>query len=133
MLSSQDAKFSIYDIRCRDLLDEEEIRFAGIIDEAGNLIGGGFKKGLLPLESDQVKLESFMKFVSKISLRKEFDDSLGPINYLVARRDKAVLISFPFPLSGILLLVSAESTVDIENLASKVIKIFSDSSIPKSN
>jgi len=128
-MSTQNTKFSIYDIRCKDLLDEEEIRFAGIIDEAGSLIGGGFKKGLRPLESDPTKLESFMKFVSKISFRKEYDDSLGPINYLVARRDKAVLISFPFPLSGILLLVSAESTVVIEDLASKVIKIFGDSSI----
>jgi len=128
-MSTQNTKFSVYDIRCKDLLDEEEIRFAGIIDEAGSLIGGGFKKGLLPLESDPTKLESFMKFVSKISLRKEYDDSLGPINYLVARRDKAVLISFPFPLSGILLLVSAESTVVIENLVSKVIKIFGDSPI----
>ena len=127
--STQNTKFSIYDIRCKDLLDEEEIRFAGIIDEAGSLIGGGFKKGLWPLESDPTKLESFMKFVSKISFRKEYDNSLGPINYLVARRDKAVLISFPFPLSGILLLVSAESTVVIEDLASKVIKIFGDSSI----
>ena len=129
MMSNQNTKFSIYDIRSKDLLDEEEIRFAGIINEAGDLVGGGFKKGLVPLESDQEKLESFMKFVSKMSLRKEYDDSLGPINYLVARRDKAVLISFPFPLSGILLLVSAEPTVDIENLASKVIKIFGDSSI----
>ena len=129
MLSSQDAKFSIYDIRCRDLLDEEDIRFAGIIDETGNLIGGGFKKGLVPLESDQAKLESFMKFVSKLSFRKEYDDTLGPINYLVARRDKAVLISFPFPLSRILLLISAEPSVVIEDLASKAIKIFGDSSI----
>ncbi len=129
MLSSQDAKFSIYDIRCRDLLDEEDIRFAGIIDETGNLVGGGFKKGLVPLESDQAKLESFMKFVSKLSFRKEYDDTLGPINYLVARRDKAVLISFPFPLSRILLLISAEPSVVIEDLASKAIKIFGDSSI----
>jgi len=129
MLSSQDAKFSIYDIRCRDLLDEEDIRFAGIIDEDGNLVGGGFKKGLVPLEADQAKLESFMKFVSKLSFRKEYDDTLGPINYLVARRDKAVLISFPFPLSRILLLISAEPSVVIEDLASIAIKIFGDSSI----
>ena len=129
MLSNQNIKFQIYDIRCKDLLDEDKIRFAGIINEVGNLIYGGFKKGILPLESDQAKLESFMKFVSKISLRKEYDDSLGPINYLVARRDKAVLISFPFPLSRILLLISAEPSVDIENLASVVIKIFGDSSL----
>ena len=129
MLSSQDAKFSIYDIRCRDLLDEEDIRFAGIIDEDGNLAGGRFKKVLVPLEADQAKLESFMKFVSKLSFRKEYDDTLGPINYLVARRDKAVLISFPFPLSRILLLISAEPSVVIEDLASIAIKIFGDSSI----
>jgi len=128
-MSNQNTKFQIYDIRCKDLLDEDEIRFAGIINEAGNLIYGGFKKGILPLESDQAKLESFMKFVSKISLRKEYDDSLGPINYLVARRDKAVLISFPFPLSRILLLISAEPTVNIENLASTVTKIFGGSSL----
>ena len=129
MMSNQNIKFQIYDIRCKDLLDEDKIRFAGIINEAGNLIYGGFKKGVLPLESDQTKLESFMKFVSKISLRKEYDDSLGPINYLVARRDKAVLISFPFPLSKILLLISAEPSVDIENLASTVTKIFGGSSL----
>ena len=128
-MSNQNTKFQIYDIRCKDLLDEDGIRFAGIINEAGNLIYGGFKKGVLPLESDQTKLESFMKFVSKISLRKEYDDSLGPINYLVARRDKAVLISFPFPLSRILLLISAEPTVNIENLASTVTKIFGGSSL----
>ncbi len=129
MMSNQNTKFQIYDIRCKDLLDEDGIRFAGIIDAVGNLIGGGFKKGLLPLESDPTKLESFMKFVSKILLRKEHDDSLGPINYLVARRDKAVLISFPFPLSRILLLISAEPSVDIEDLASIVIKIFGGSSL----
>ena len=128
-MNNQNTTFSIYDIRCKDILDEEEIRFAGIIDEMGNLIGGGFKKGLLPLESDQAKLESFMKFTSKISLRKEYDDSLGPINYLVFRRDKALLISFPFPLSKILLLISAEPTANIENLTNKIVKIFGDSSL----
>ena len=123
-MQSPDLEFRIYDIRCKDLLDEDEIRFAGIINENGNLIYGGFKKGLSPLESDQKKLESFMKFVSKMSLRKEYDDSLGPINYLIARRDKIVLISFPFPLHKIILLISAEHTVNIENLATKVLKIF---------
>ncbi len=129
MASSQNTKFQIYDKRCKDLLDEDEIRFAGIINEAGNLLCGGFKKGLLPLESDQAKLESFMKSVSKISLRTEYDDNLGSINYLAARRDKTVLISFPFPLSRSLLLISAEPSVNIDNLANKVIKIFGDSSL----
>jgi len=114
----------IYDEKCKILLDEKEIRFAGIINEDGKLISGGFKKGLTPLEDDETKLQSFMEFVSKVSIRKDFDESLGPINYLAARRDKAVLVSFPFPVSKILLLISAEPTADIENLATKVVDIF---------
>ncbi len=114
----------IYDEKCKKLLDEKEIRFAGIINEDGKLISGGFKEGLTPLEDDETKLQSFMEFVSKVSIRKEFDESLGPINYLAARRDKAVLVSFPFPVSKILLLISAEPTADIENLATKVVDIF---------
>ncbi|KAG2474169.1 MAG: hypothetical protein NPMRTH4_610001 [Nitrosopumilales archaeon] len=66
-----------------------------------------------------------MEFVSKASIRKEFDQSLGPINYLAARRDKAVLISFPFPVSKIVLLISAESSANIDDLATKVVEIFS--------
>jgi len=115
----------IYDDKCKKLLQEDEIRFAGIINQDGELICGGFKEGLTPLENDKAKLKSFMEFVSKASIRKEFDQSLGPINYLAARRDKAVLISFPFPLSKIVLLISAEPSVEIEKLAAKVVEIFS--------
>jgi len=128
-MSDKNKKFQIYEIRCKDLLDEDGVRFAGIINEAGNLIYGGFKKGVLPLESDEVKLEAILKFISEISLRKEHDDNLGPINYLVARRDKIVLISFPFPLNRIILLISAEPSVNIENLASNVVKIFGGTSL----
>lgn len=115
----------LYDEKCKQLLQENEIRFAGIINDQGNLISGGFKKGITPLEGDETKLQSFMEFVSKISIRTEFDQSLGPINYLAARRDKAVLISFPFPVSKIILLISAEPSVDIEKIAKKVVDIFS--------
>ncbi len=115
----------IYDDKCERLLQEDEVRFAGIINEQGTLISGGFKKGLTPLEGDETKLKSFMEFVSSISIRKEFDESLGPINYLAARRDKAVLVSFPFPVSKIILLISANPSVDIEKLAKKVVDIFS--------
>jgi hypothetical protein len=115
----------MYDEKCKNLLDEEEIRFAGIIDEHGKLVSGGFKKKLKPLESDETRLQAFMEFVSKISIRNEYDDTLGPINYLAARRNKAVLMSFPFPVSKFVLLISANPSVDIEQLATKVVDIFS--------
>jgi len=117
---------NLFSIKCTQLLEEPEIRFSGIVDKNGQLITGGFKEGLTPYEGDETKLQSFFDFVSKASIRKEFDESLGPINYLAARRDKAVLVSFPFPVSQVLLLISAEPTVNIENLAKKVVNIFSD-------
>ena len=120
------SSYQLYDEKCKILLNEPEIRFAGIINKEGNLVLGGFKEGLTPYENDETKLQAFYNFVSKASIRKEFDESLGPINYIAARRDKAVLISFPFPLSQILLLISAEPNVNIENLAKKVVEIFTN-------
>ncbi len=121
-----DISLELYRKKCNQLLAESEIRFAGIVDTDGNIVAGGFKEGLVPHEGDETRLQAFLEFVSKISIRKDYDKSLGPINYLAARRDKAVLISFPFPVTHILLLISAEPTANIENLATKVIEIFTD-------
>ncbi len=124
-LNKNDVLSKIYENNCNELLKENYIRFAGIIDINGTLIFGGFKKEIKPLEDDKLKLQMFMEFVSKLSVRKEYDKSLGPINYLAARRDKVVLISFPFPISKIILLVSASPKVNIEKLAKTVTNIFS--------
>jgi hypothetical protein len=118
--------FQLYDEKCKILLKEPEIRFAGIINKEGVLVLGGFKDGLIPYENDETKLQAFFNFVSKASIRKEFDESLGPLNYIAARRDKAVLVSFPFPISQILLLISAEPSINIETLAKKVVGIFTN-------
>ncbi len=124
MSEQSESSFQLYDEKCKDLLKEPEIRFAGIINKQGRLVLGGFKEGLVPYENDETKLQAFYNFVSKASIRKEFDESLGPINYIAARRDKAVLVSFPFPISQILLLISAEPSINIEDLAKKVVEIF---------
>ncbi len=125
-MSDLDPTLKLYAEKCDHLLGESEIRFAGIVNKDGKLIAGGFKEGITPYENDETKLQSFFEFVSKASIRKELDESLGPINYLAARRDKAVLVSFPFPITQILLLISAEPTVNIEILAKKVVEIFTD-------
>ena len=123
-MSEKGADLQLYGAKCAKLLKQENIRFAGIIDDGGALIAGGFRPDITPLEGDETRLKSFMEFVSKVSIRKDYDASLGPINYLAARRDKAVLVSFPFPVSQVLLLISAEPSVDIEELAGSVVDIF---------
>lgn len=118
-------KYPTYDEKCKKLVLEKQIRFAGILDEFGKLVAGGFKEGLTPLEGDRQKLTKFMVFISEISLRRGLDEELGPINYLAARRDKIILISFPFPIAKMTLLISADKDLDIERLASHVIDTFS--------
>ncbi len=53
MISKQNTQSQIHEVRCKDLLDCDEIRFAGIINEDGRLVSGGFKQGLAPLEADE--------------------------------------------------------------------------------
>ncbi|MEM2159796.1 MAG: DUF6659 family protein [Candidatus Nitrosotenuis sp.] len=118
-------RYPTYDEKCKRLVLEKEIRFAGILDEHGKLVAGGFKQGLIPFEDDMQKLSQFMEFISEISLRRGLDKELGPINYLAARRDKIILLSFPFPIAKMTLLVSADKTLNIERLASHVIDVFS--------
>ncbi|MCZ6582846.1 MAG: hypothetical protein O6761_06720, partial [Thaumarchaeota archaeon] len=69
-------------IKCKKLLDEDKIRFAGIIDEKGELLAGGFKKGISRLMSDGKKLSEFIALSFKYSGSREFDEELGPLNYV---------------------------------------------------
>jgi hypothetical protein len=121
---TESIQYQFYESKCKQLTQEKEIRFAGIINEDGKLVAGGFKEGITPLAGDESRLSEFMDFASRVSLRKEFDKTLGPINYLAARRDRLVLISFPFPVSKFVLLISAEPTVDIERIAKNIMDIF---------
>ena len=106
------------------------VRFAAIIDKDGNKIAGGFTEGVSPYEGDENNLHDFYKFAVDISLRTDhLSDSLGHLNYIASRRDKVILISFPFPISSNILLISAEPGLDIENLALDVVKIFSSESL----
>jgi len=72
-MSNSDAEMKLYDDKCAQLQQESEIRFAGIVDKDGQLIAGGFKEGLIPHESDETRLQAFLEFVSKTSIRKEYD------------------------------------------------------------
>ena len=108
--------------KCDRLLQEDDIRFAGIINRMGKLLAGGFKKGIKPIEDDAERQKLYMELALRVSMRKEFDYCLGPVKYSASRREKAVMISVPFNKK--VLLVSAEPNVDIDKTASKIMKIW---------
>ena len=128
-MTEEVSEYRIYEVRCKDVMEEDGIRFAGIIDEKGKLLAGGFKPGISPLEKDKEKFKRFLDRVIEISLRTENEGALGKLNYVACRRNKVVLISFPFPISRNLLLVSAETNVNIEKLATKICTVFGGSKL----
>ena len=124
VMSAQKEKaeeYLIFDQKCTLLLQEDEIRFAGFINSMGRLVAGGFKEGITPLEDEAERQKMYMELALRVSMRKDFDYSLGPVKYTASRRQKAVVISFP--INSNVLLISTEPTVDIDKLANKIMKI----------
>jgi hypothetical protein len=123
VMSAQKEKaeeYLIFDQKCTLLLKEGEIRFAGFINSMGRLVAGGFKEGIIPLEDEAERQKMYMELALRVSMRKDFDYSLGPVKYTASRRQKAVVISFP--INSNVLLISTEPTVDIDKLANKIMK-----------
>ncbi|MEO9309370.1 MAG: DUF6659 family protein [Nitrososphaera sp.] len=114
-------EYWVFEQKCQELLKFDEIRFAGLIDQKGRLVAGGFKEGVTPLEDAAERQKMYMELALRVSMRKEFDYSLGPVKYSASRRDKAVMMSFP--IGSNVLLVSANADVDIDKTAKKIMKV----------
>lgn len=101
----------IYDYTCNQICQIKGIRFAAIINNKGRKIAGGFSSNIIPLENDKQKMEMlFMEVALDLSMRKEFDDSLGNIHAIVSYRNKANIITIPH--EGRLMLISSEPELD---------------------
>jgi len=114
-------EYYVFEQKCQNLLKESEIRFAGLISPMGHLVAGGMKKDLKPLEDDADMRKLYMELILRVSTRQEFDQTLGVVNYSASRREKAVVMSFP--IGNKVLLVSADTNVNIDETAKKIQKI----------
>ena len=127
ILHNMDSKNKTEQQKCQAILELPEIRFAGFLDYMGNLIVGDFKPGISPLKDEYERKKMFIETVLRIRTRQDFDDNLGPVEYAAARRKNVVTMTIPFEKN--ILFMAAESDVDIDKTARKVIKILDDSSL----
>ena len=71
---------------------DPRMRFAAIIDLKGNISEAIMKKGKTSLKT-QKEEEQFCKQVAlRRKMRKQFDQSLGPVNYVHIEREKVTQI-----------------------------------------
>ena len=109
-----------YEKICQDVLNEEHLRFCGLISGKGELITGGFRDGVTPLENDEDQKKMFQELAVRVSHRKNFDSKMGRVKYSASRREYLVMMSFP--IGGNILLVTAEPHVNIDRLAFRIIE-----------
>jgi len=104
--------------KCYSLLGNDEIRFVGIIDNMGNLVAGGISEDIDYLETNEERRKLYMQIALEISMRKDFDDTLGKINYVTTNRDNILMIAIP--MGSYVVLISAKPTSITEQIVSKV-------------
>ena len=114
-------KYQKYTRIYEELLKEPKIRFVGFVDYMGNLLIGGFRKGVTPLKEESERHKIFLEVALRVKTREDFDYNVGPVKYAASRRSKIVMMTFP--LKNEILLVSSEPNVEIDTIAKKIIKI----------
>lgn len=108
---------SILEKMSQKILQNKGVRFAGILNDKGNIVGGGFGSSVTPFEESRLQM-FFMEIALDLSMRKEFDDTLGKVEALVSKREKVNMITMPF--DKLFLLVSADKTEDLDKLEQKM-------------
>jgi hypothetical protein len=100
------------------ILSLPEIRFVGVINNMGRLIAGDYKKGIVPIaEVEQYKM--CMEHALELFMKKDLDDILGPLDYIVSKRKNIVIITIP---DNHLVLISAEPNAKIEPIIEDILQ-----------
>ena len=109
-----------YEKRCQDILEDSEVRFAGLLDELGNLLAGGLKEDICFRLSEEQMNSICKELAARVEKRKKYDVELGRVKYSTSRREHVVIMSFP--IYEKVIMVVAEPNVNIDRLAFRIIE-----------
>jgi len=115
-----------YESICEQILEEKDVRFAGIINGRGRLIAGGMKSGKTSLEGSKKEEMLFMELALRVRMRREFDEELGKVKFSMSLRENILVTSFP--IDDDVLLVSTNKEMNFGEFPTKVIKIIKNNS-----
>jgi len=69
-----------YDVKCKKILEDPEILFAGLLDGSGILLAGEHKQGISSELTDEQHQSISTELASRVTKRKKFDSELGHVN-----------------------------------------------------
>ncbi len=89
---------------------DDDIRYAGVVDDSGTLVAGGMKKGLDSL-TDQSNEELYLAQTAlRKSMRQRFDNTLGRARFAYVERERISILTFY--MNGHILVVTLEPNLD---------------------
>ena len=109
-----------YQKRCQEILEDQEVRFAGLLDEFGKLLAGGYKQGIIPRLTEEQQDTVCKELAARVEKRKKYDMELGRVKYSASRREHVVIMSFP--IYEKVIMIVAEPNVNIDRLAFRIIE-----------
>ena len=108
-----------YDVKCKKILEDPEILFAGLLDGSGILLAGGHKQGISSELTDEQHQSISIELASRVTKRKKFNSELGHVKYSASRREKVVIMSFP--IYDKVVMIIAESHINIDRFAFRIL------------
>lgn len=115
---------NLLDVFCKVVCKKPKIRFCGIINSMGRIIAGSFKDNILPLDNDQQRQMLYMQSKLELSMKSEFNDNLGHVNYIVTYRDNVIIINIPSDSQQFHILISAERSSRVQEIVTFVAHLF---------
>jgi hypothetical protein len=79
------------------------VRFVGIIDKMGNLVAGGMRDGVKPMEDKEDSSKLYLEFLLRSEMRKDFDSEFGRTIYSFSERERIKFAVFPLDGNHILM------------------------------
>jgi hypothetical protein len=88
----------------------DDIRYAGVIDDAGTLLAGGMRKGLDSITEEQSDELYLAQTALRKSMRQRFDDTMGRARFAYVERERISMLTFYMDKN--ILVISIEPNVD---------------------
>ena len=100
---------------CEKICAQPKVRFCGIVNSMGRLIAGGLREGIEPLENEDQRQMLYIQSFLEMSMKRDFDETLGKVEYMATYRDNIAVITMPLR-HNCLLLLSTEKNAQIKQI-----------------
>ena len=110
-------KFLSCDLLCSRLMQNSEILFSGFVNNRGRMITSGRNNSLY--FHDEKSLEMFvMEIALDFSMKNEFNDVLGAVEYAVTKRKDTNILCIP--MDEFILVIIVKSHISVDGIVKKI-------------